>query len=46
MNKDGDGLINSLDPDSDGVGCFDLVELGGIDLVLLPHFPMMEYIVV
>tara|TARA_B100000787_G_scaffold168729_1_gene158115 strand:+ start:1775 stop:4975 length:3201 start_codon:yes stop_codon:yes gene_type:complete len=31
MNKDGDGLINSLDLDSDGDGCFDVLESGGLD---------------
>ena len=28
---DGDGIINSQDLDSDGDGCFDVVESGGID---------------
>ena len=30
-DTDGDGLINSLDTDSDNDGCFDVVESGGTD---------------
>jgi hypothetical protein len=32
MDLDGDGLINSLDTDSDGDGCFDVFEAGFSDL--------------
>ncbi len=30
-DTDNDGIIDSKDPDSDGDGCFDVVESGGID---------------